>query len=168
MISFLIKKKMFPQLPQPTKYFQYEADFQTWFSGEIKALYWAIPQHKISDMSRNEKPCDYFFFDEKGRTFFCELKVLDGYTLNINRFEPQQVEFMTALASRCRHLLQQIPLERKTAEDVDLLHSLPYAVLYCQKTREVKYLPWWTLQDELLQKGSVKVFEPWKSFKRTV
>lgn len=112
--------------PQPTKNFHYEADFQVWFQEQVIAHYdnQYVMQHKLSDQALNRKPCDYFYFDEIGRAYFCELKVIPGYTINISKFEYQQVEFLTELFRR------------------ESGHSFPYAVIYSEKVGKAIYLPW--------------------------
>ena len=135
----------FKNFPTKLKLFKDEADFQSWFSGYITDQYWWIAQHKLSDQSMSKKPCDYFFINEVGQTVWCELKVIPGFTININRFEPQQVEFLTHLTSLYRQWLPR--------------YSLAYAVLYSKKNQEVRYLPWDEIQQQLLETGSLKVFE---------
>lgn len=84
----------------PPIHFKLEKEFQHWIGQCIEEHHgvgW--PYHKMSDQSRDEKPCDCFYVDEDGRTYFMELKNIERYTLNLNKFEPQQVEFLSKLSS---------------------------------------------------------------------
>lgn len=96
----------------------------------------------MSDMSADKKPCDCFYVDEIGRTYFMELKIIDGYTFNINKMQPQQVEFLSKLS--------------KT--DKFSQRSLPLLLVYSKKCHEWKCLEWIEIEKELLENGSVKVF----------
>lgn len=121
------------------KKFHLEKEFQTWFGQECKKF--GFLYHKISDQSRGLKPLDCWFVDWQGVTNWCELKILDGYTLNINVFEPQQVEYLTKVSK------------------LGNVHSRAFTALYCKKNFRYILIPWEHIIDKLLTEWSIKVFE---------
>jgi len=136
----------------PIPKFKVEKDFQWWLGKQIHdhhGMWW--PYHKMSDMSIDKKPCDCFYVDELGRTYFMELKIIDGYTFNINKMESQQVEFLSKL-SKMQKRFDDFP------ELVDYTSSLALLLVYSKKLHEWKCLHWIAVEKELLEHGSIKVF----------
>ena len=135
----------------PSTVFKLEKDFQAWIGTQIQehhGMWW--PYHKMSDQAVGKKPCDCFYVDEIGRTYFMELKMIDGYTFNINKMESQQLEFLSRLSK-----MQMFDWYRQNPDDD---HLLPLLLVYSKKLREWKCLHWIEIEKELLEKGSIKVF----------
>lgn len=121
-------------------YFRLEKEFQAWYGRMLKSkghLY-----HKISDMSRWLKPCDMFDVAPSGVTSFRELKKIDWYTININHFEPQQIEFMIRA------------WERWTST---------FIVVYSVKLNQYVELNWYTIAKLLVSEKRLKISSGWKN-----
>lgn len=97
----------------------------------------------MSDQAICKKPCDCFFVDKIGRTYFMELKMIDAYTLNLKKLEPQQVEFLSKISN-----LQSGPV---------MTYAL--VLVYSKKLKEWKILHWSEIEKNLLDDWSVQVFE---------
>lgn len=145
-ISMLINN-MLDFIPRvPPKPFKLEKEFQYWIGQCIEdhhGLWW--PYHKMSDQAIIQKPCDCFYVDSDGRTCFMELKTIDSYTLNLKKFEPQQVEFLSKVSS----LQEKGPLAMTYA----------LAVVYSKKLHRWEVFHWNEIEEELMEKGSIKLFQ---------
>lgn len=144
-LSVILKKNsMLDFIPRKVgKHFQLEKDFQRWFREQIENHFGiGHPYHKMSDMDIQKKPCDCFLVDDIGRALFCELKIIPGLSLNLNKYEYQQVEFLTKVSSRGQ------------------VHSLALSPVYSQKFQTWYLYDWEKLMPRLFAENSIKIFLP--------
>jgi len=101
----------------------------------------------MSDASSDKKPCDCFYLDEDWCTYFMELKMIDAYTLNLKKFEYQQVEFLSRVS---------------TLEPTSGFHefySRALALIYSKKLQRWEVFQWQHIEERLMQHGSAQLFE---------
>ena len=75
-----------------------EKDFQSALNKELKKQWHYV--YKFPDTWYAQKPYDCIFLNkENWITYHCELKLISGITININKLEPQQHYYLDFISS---------------------------------------------------------------------